>query len=101
MPAPAYGQITTTGSAQQIDPTLKGASCTAFELKAPLTNSSTGIFIGDASVTQNNGHQLDPGDSKVIERITQNGVPTYQSRPSDFYVYIVSSGDKLTWIALQ
>ena len=101
MPPPAYGQITTTGSAQQVDPTNAGASCTAFELYAPLTNSATGIFLGDSSVTQNNGFQLDPGNSRIIERTTQNNGVTYTSKPSDFYVRLVTSGDKLCWWAIS
>lgn len=99
MPAPLTGQVTTTGSAQQLDSLNVAASCTAFVIKAPLTNSNTGIFIGSSGVTTGTGHQLDPGDEIAYERIESNSAPRYPGRPSDFWVWIVTSGDKITWIA--
>lgn len=100
MPAPGYGQISTTGSAQQVDPSQKGGSCTAFVIRAPLTNTGK-VFIGDASVTTGTGHQLDPGDEITYERASQTGQAFFQQRPSDFFVWIVTSGDVVTWLALQ
>jgi hypothetical protein len=99
MASPLYGQITATGSAQQIDPTQKAGSCTAFEIPAPLTNAGS-VFIGDSAVTNSTGHQLDPGDTITYERQALNTGPFYQCHPSDFFVWIVTSGDKVTWLAL-
>lgn len=95
-----YGQITQTGSAQQIDSAGKAGSCVTFIIKAPLSNAS-GVYIGDdASVTNSTGHQLDPGDEMTYERLAQNGQPYYQATPSKFWVWIVTPGDKVTWLGL-
>ena len=99
MASPLYGQITTTGSAQQLDPTQKAASCVAFTIKAPLSNTGA-VYVGDSGVTTSTGFQLDAGDVVTYERIASNAEPYYQSRPSDFYVWIVNSGDKVSWLAL-
>lgn len=99
---PFYGQLVTVGQAVKVDPQDKAGSCKAFILKGPVTNSTTGVFLGDAAVTASTGYQLDAGEQILYERLSQQGAGTfYDMRPSDMYVWIVTAGDKLTWLAFQ
>lgn len=97
MPAPFTGQISLTGSAQQIDPAGVAASCKAFTIKAPLSNQQR-AFIGPASVTPSTGFQLDQGDTVTYERIAQSGQPSYEQQPSDYWA-VGTAGDLVTWMA--
>lgn len=96
MPAPFSGQVSLTASAQQVDPTTAASSCTAFSIKAPLSNANP-AYIGRSGVTIGTGYQLDPGDEFSYERISQSGVPRYESQPSDFWA-VGTSGDKVCWL---
>lgn len=97
MTVPLHGQIAVSGSAQQIDPSQIAGACTAFTLKAPLSNSKP-VYIGSSTVTASNGFQLDPGDELTYERASQNGQPFYQIRPADLYV-VGTSPDTVSWLA--
>lgn len=95
MAGPLYGQLTVSGSAQRL--AQPSVEVSAFTIKAPTTNTNL-VYIGDASVTTSNGHILAPGDEFQYERLQQNGQPTYQLRPSDFYV-VGTASDKVSWLA--
>lgn len=94
MPSPLYGQITVSGSAQQLTNVVK--EMTAYTIKASSTNSSP-VYLGDANVTTGNGFVLNPGDQFDYERLSQNGQPNYSLKPSDFYV-VGTASDKVSWL---
>lgn len=97
MPAPLHGQVSLTGTAQQLDSGNTANNCIGFSIKAPQGNT-TRAFIGAAGVTTSNGYTLDPGDEITYERTDQNAGPRYQMRPSDFYA-VGATGDVVTWLA--
>jgi len=96
MPAPITGQVAVTGTAQPLSATQLG-ELAGFTIRAPLTNVNA-VFVGPATVTTGNGHQMDPGDSITYERIGQNGQPVYQLKPSDFWA-VGTTPDRVTWLA--
>lgn len=98
MPAvPLHGQVALSGSAQQLDASDAAGGCVAYSIKAPLSNLQP-AFIGGLAVTSGNGYQMDPGDEVTYERLSQNGQPLYQLRPSAFYA-VGTSGDRVCWLA--
>ena len=97
MPAPTSGQATGTGLSNAIALSATPVPCTAFVLKAPLSNKGP-VFIGPAGVTSTTGHQLDQGDEYTYERLSQSGQPRYELSVSDFYM-AGQSGDLVTWLA--
>jgi hypothetical protein len=97
MPQPLTGQAVATGASNAVPVVPSPVPCTAFTIKAPLSNLA-GVFIGPASVTSSTGYQLDPGDVFQYERLSQNGQPSYELKPSDFFV-AGNSGDRVTWLA--
>ena len=96
MSVPLTGQVNpVSGVAQALSATQ--VPCVAFTIKAPASNAKP-VFIGGSGVTSTTGHQLDPGDTIDYELKFQNGQPTYQLRPSDFWV-IGTSPDIVTFLA--
>lgn len=94
MPSPLSGQVSVTGTAQALS--ASSVNVTAFTIKAPASNAAS-VYVGGPSVTTSTGFALDPGDSLDYQRQQENGQPTLQLNPSDFYV--VGSGGVVTWLA--
>src|SRR5579884_2712434 len=97
MAAPLTNQATCTGNSNSVALSSVPITCTAFVIKAPLSNSAA-VFIGPSGVTSALGHQLDPGDEYTYERNTQTGANRYELSVESFYV-AGTSGDKVTWLA--
>ena len=97
MPAPLSGQGVCAGPSTGVALSATAVSCTAFLMKAPLSNSGP-VWIGPASVTSTSGYQMDPGDVEPYERQSQQAGNRYELNPSDLYV-AGTAGDKITWLA--
>jgi hypothetical protein len=95
--APVSGQITVSGTAQQLSATAVGGS--ALLLKAPASNANA-VYIGPSTVTTSTGFPLDPGEDFTIEHRSQNGLPKYETTAADLYV-VGTASDKLGWIVLS
>lgn len=97
----ASGQVTTTGSVQELSATEINPS--KFIIKAAASNSAQ-VAIGPAAqpitgvaLSSSTGFLLDPGDSLEVDRTIQQGA-VYQLTPDDVYV-IGSSGQVVSWLA--
>lgn len=97
MSVPLTGQVAVSGTAQQLDSGSLAAACAQFIIRAPASNAAA-VFIGGPSVTSGTGFQLDAGTDVTYERLSQNGQPAYQLKPSDFYA-VGTSPDVVTWLA--
>ena len=92
MAAPLTGQITVSGSAQQIS-TLNPS---AYTIKASSTNGNP-VFIGTSSVTTGTGFRLDAGETFDVEKRQINGLPRYETALSEWYV-VGTASDVVSWV---